>query len=105
MSLGVSGGVRSKVGGTGKTVVWREARGLSTAGFTGSAADGDVAEETAFGPVATARFTQVAGLGQAVVVVVTEFGVGRSTARAGGRRLHVAGFPTGQWLGTGITPG
>ena len=68
--------------------------GLSAAVLATAAADGDVAERAAFGPVASAGFAEIAGLRQAVVVVVTEFGVGRSATRAIGRDLNV-GFPPG----------
>lgn len=71
------------------------AGGLRAAGFAGAAADGDVAEETAFGPVSAARFAEVPGLGQAVVVVVTEFGVGRGTTGTVGSWFNVVGFPPG----------
>lgn len=43
--------------------------------FPGTAADGDVAEEAAFGPVPTAAFAEMARLREVVVVVVTELGV------------------------------
>jgi len=70
-----------------------EARGgLSAAVLATAAANGDVAERASFGPVASAGFAEIAGLRQAVVVVVTEFGVGGSATRAIGRHLNV-GFP------------
>jgi len=42
-----------------------------------AAADGDVAERAAFGPVALAVLAEMAGLGEVVVVEVAELGVGR----------------------------
>ena len=51
-------------------------------GLAASAADGDVTEGAAFGPVAAARLAEVARLGEAVVVVVTELGIPRIAARA-----------------------
>lgn len=47
-----------------------------------SAANGDVAEGAASGPVALAGFAKVARLRQAVVVVVTKLGIGGIAARA-----------------------
>ena len=66
--------------------------GLSTAVLATATTDGDVAEGATFGPVAAAGFTEVSGLGQAVVVVVAEFGVGRSTTWAIRSQLD-DGFP------------
>jgi len=66
--------------------------GLGAAVLAAAAADGDVAERAAFGPVASAGFAEIAGLRQAVVVVVTEFGVAGSATRTIGRDLDV-GFP------------
>lgn len=43
--------------------------------FPAAAADGDVAEGAAFGPVAAASLAEMAGLREVVVVVVTEFRV------------------------------
>lgn len=40
------------------------------------ASDRDVPQRAAFGPVPPAGLAEVAGLGEAVVVVVAEFGVG-----------------------------
>jgi len=51
-------------------------------GFAAAASDRDVAEDAPFGPVAAAVFAEVAGLGEVVVVVVTELGVERITAGA-----------------------
>ena len=51
-------------------------------GFAATAADGDVAEDAAFGPVAAAVFAEVTGLGEVVVVVVAELGVEGVAARA-----------------------
>ncbi|KAI3416881.1 BSD domain-containing protein [Psidium guajava] len=51
-------------------------------GFPAAAADGDVAEDAALGPVPPAALAEVAGLGEVVVVVVAEFGVERVAARA-----------------------
>ena len=42
--------------------------------------DGDVTEGTAFGPVATTAFAEVARLGEAVIVVITKLSVGRATS-------------------------
>lgn len=47
-----------------------------------AAADGDVAEGAASGPVALAGFAKVSRLRQAVVVVVTKLGIGGIAARA-----------------------
>lgn len=44
--------------------------------FPAASADGDVAEGSAFRPVSPARFAEIPRLREAVVVVVTEFGVG-----------------------------
>ncbi|KAJ0578063.1 hypothetical protein HanIR_Chr05g0243151 [Helianthus annuus] len=62
--LGVSVGVRLRF------------RSLS---FPAAATDGDVTEDTAFGPVPAAAFAEVTWLREVVVVVVTEFGVQRLT--------------------------
>ncbi|KAG0452199.1 hypothetical protein HPP92_026076 [Vanilla planifolia] len=70
----VGGGERGDEGG-GLAV--RPRRDLQAA-----AADGDVAEGAAFGPVAAAALAEVAGLCEAVVVVVAELGVRRVAARA-----------------------
>lgn len=43
--------------------------------FPASTTDRDVAEGSAFGPIAAAGFAEVSGLGEAVVVVVAKFGV------------------------------
>ena len=45
-------------------------------GFASAAADGNVAESSAVSPVTAAGFAEVARLGEVVVVVVTELGVG-----------------------------
>lgn len=66
------------------------AGGFSRAGLTGSAADGDIPERAAFGPVAATGFTEVPGLGEAVVVEVAELGVGGGTAWARGSSVIVA---------------
>ena len=50
--------------------------------FAAAAADGDVAEGAAVGPVAAAGLAEVAGLGVVVVVVVAELGVGGVAAWA-----------------------
>ena len=50
--------------------------------LSASAADGDVAEGAAAGPVSLAGLAEVARLGQAVVVVVAELGVRRVAPRA-----------------------
>uniref|UniRef100_A0A8R7QJD1 Uncharacterized protein n=1 Tax=Triticum urartu TaxID=4572 RepID=A0A8R7QJD1_TRIUA len=52
-----------------------------------AAADGDVAERAALGPVAAARLAEVARLGEVVVVVVAELGVGGVAPGATQRRL------------------
>jgi hypothetical protein len=52
------------------------------------AADGDVAERAAAGPVAAAGAAEVAGLGEGVVVEVAELGVGGVAARALEPRLR-----------------
>ena len=49
--------------------------------FATAAADGDVTEGAAVDPVATKGFAEVARLGEVVVVVVTELGVGGVAAR------------------------
>jgi len=64
-------------GGGGGGDAWFELLGLPAA-----AADGDVTEGAAFGPVAAAGLAEVAGLAQAVVVVVAELCVGRVAPRA-----------------------
>ena len=51
-------------------------------GFTATTADGDIAKDAAFGPVAAAVLAEMARLGEVVVVVVTELGVKGVTARA-----------------------
>ncbi|MFS7974044.1 hypothetical protein Hanom_Chr09g00863821 [Helianthus anomalus] len=51
--------------------------------FAAAAADGDVSEGAAVGPVAAAGLAEVTGLGEVVVVVVAEFGVGGVAAGAG----------------------
>lgn len=51
--------------------------GLGALGLAAAAADGDVAEDAALGPVAAAGLAEVARLGE---VVVTELGVGRIAA-------------------------
>ena len=58
-------------------------------GFAATAADGDVAEDAAFGPVAAAVLAEVAGLREVVVVVVAELGVHGVAARALQRLLVV----------------
>ena len=50
--------------------------------LSAAAADGNVPERASFGPVPPASLAEVAGLGEAVVVVVAELGVGGFTARA-----------------------
>ena len=75
---------------------WRGGGGRGGAGgFAAGAADGDVAEGAAAGPVAAAGLAEVARLGDAVVVVVAEFGVGGEASRAarGGRDDVVARPP------------
>lgn len=57
-------------GGAGLAYGWGDGGVLV---FPASAADGDVAEGAAFGPVAAASLAEMAGLGEVVVVVVTEF--------------------------------
>ncbi|KAI8528817.1 hypothetical protein RHMOL_Rhmol12G0177300 [Rhododendron molle] len=56
--------------------------GLGALGLAAAAADGDVAEYAALGPVAAAGLAEVAGLGEVVVVVVAELGVERVASRA-----------------------
>lgn len=75
----------------------RRLQRFSAAVLAAATADRDVAERAAFGPVAPAAFAEVPRLGQAVVVVVTEFGVGGGAARAIGCHLD-AGFPPGTLL-------
>lgn len=70
----------------------RRLQRFSAAVLAAATADRDVAERAAFGPVSPAAFAEVPRLGQAVVVVVTEFGVGGGAARAIGCNLD-AGFP------------
>ena len=69
--------------------------------LAGAASDGDVAESATVGPVAAAGLAEVAGLGEVVVVVVTELGVEGVAARAGervglgrGREGHAVLGPT-----------
>ena len=69
-----------RVWGIGEFFGERAGRGAFV--LAGAAADWDVAEGAAFGPVATACFAEVSGLREAVVVVVAEFGVGGVAARA-----------------------
>ena len=77
----VSGRVRSGVGLAFR--VDGGGRGGGALGaLAGTATDGDVTKGAAFSPVTTAVFAEMAGLRQVVVVVVTEFSVGRVTARA-----------------------
>lgn len=76
-------------GSDGNTWVLGVPRGFLAAGFARTVADGEIAERAAFGPVAPTRFTEVPGLGQAVVVEVTEFSVGGDTAGAVGSHLYV----------------
>lgn len=66
--------------------------GFRASGLAASAADGDVAEGAALGPVPAATFAEVAGLGEAVIVVVTEFGVGGGASGAIGSHFRAA-FP------------
>jgi len=56
--------------------------GGSSLGLAAPAADGDVAEGPAFCPVPAAGLAEVAGLGEVVVVVVAELGVGGVASRA-----------------------
>ena len=51
--------------------------------FAESAADGNVEERAAFGPVSAAGFAEVARLVEVVVVEVAELGVRRAAARTG----------------------
>lgn len=50
--------------------------------LAGTAADGDVSERAAFGPVTAAVLAVMARLGEVVIVVIAEFGVGGFTAGA-----------------------
>ena len=65
-------------------IVGRRRRQISLVALVSAAcaADGDVAEGAASGPVALAGFAEVARLREAVVVVVAEFGVGGIAAGA-----------------------
>ena len=49
--------------------------GLGALGFVRTAADGDIAEDAAFGPVSVAALAEMARLREVVVVVVAELGV------------------------------
>nr|GMD86712.1 hypothetical protein Iba_chr14bCG8730 [Ipomoea batatas] len=64
-------------------------RGFGSPGLPAAAADGNVAERTPFGPVPPTTFAEVPRLGQAVIVVVTEFGVHGTATRTGRRNLNV----------------
>lgn len=57
--------------------------------FPADAADGDFAEGSTFGPVASAGLAKVTRLRKGVVVVVTELGVGGVASRAMCRRAMV----------------
>jgi len=76
-------------------------------GFTAPAADGDVAEDAALGPVAATVFAEVARLGEVVVVVVTELGVEGVAAGAleGLVVLVVGSEPPVRGGGAGEKPG
>lgn len=50
--------------------------------FSTSTTDGNVSKCTAFRPIASTCFAEVPGLREAIVVVVTELGVGRIAPRA-----------------------
>jgi len=82
-------GCRSDLRGRGRiVVVVGGGGGGSGFGFVGAfglaaaTADGDIAKDAAFGPVAAAVLAEMAWLGEVVVVVVTELGVEGVTARA-----------------------
>lgn len=62
---------------------------LGALGLPAAAADGDVAEDAAFGPVTAAAFTEVARLREVVVIVVAELRVERITTRTLQRLLIV----------------
>nr|GMD83363.1 hypothetical protein Csa_6G519575 [Ipomoea batatas] len=64
-------------------------RRFGSPGFPAAAADGNVAERTPFGPVPPTTFAEVPRLGQAVIIVVTEFGVHGTATRTGRRNLNV----------------
>lgn len=76
------------------------AGGAGAAGLAAAPADGDVAEGAALGPVAAAGLAEVAGLGEAVVVVIAEFGVGGGASRAIWGDLDFVGVVPSrcQWL-------
>lgn len=83
-----SGGERKRGFGLGR------GRRRGAFGLAAAAADGDVAEDAALGPVAAAVLAEVAGLGEVVVVVIAEFGVERIAPGAfQGGGLVVAVWP------------
>ena len=57
-------------------------RGAGAGALGGVVAGGDVAEGATVSPVTAAWFAEVAGLGEGIVVVVAELGVGGIAARA-----------------------
>lgn len=65
--------------------------------------DGDVSEDASLGPIAAAGLTEVSGLGEVVIVVVTEFGVEGVAARALECLVRVrphspiSEYPAGAW--------
>ncbi|GER37674.1 transducin family protein / WD-40 repeat family protein [Striga asiatica] len=69
--------------------------GPCSAALPAAASDWDAAEGPTPGPVAAAGSTEVARLGEAVIVVVAELGVGRGAAGAAGGRLSDAALPPG----------
>lgn len=79
MSGGGGGGGRGGGGGVGGS--------FEALVFPAAAADRDVPQSATASPVALASLAKVARLGQAVVVVVTKFGVGRITTRTPERLL------------------
>ena len=79
-AIGAARGGRARLGRLGAAIL------------AAAPADGDVPQRAAFGPVSAAALAEVAGLREAVVVVVAELCVRRSAARTVWSDLN-DGFP------------
>nr|GMC69582.1 hypothetical protein TorRG33x02_211930 [Ipomoea batatas] len=77
---------------------------LGALGFPAATADGNVAEDAAFGPVAAAALAEVARLGEVIVIIIAELGIERIAAGALQLRRLVVVWPQPPITSTGEHP-